>query len=100
MCQSSYYVLRCVARETKTIELALLILRSTFAQRFDRPAQSPAIQLALRVLLPYVDRAHLLSFWTILANENTLQRINNLEKTYAVIEANAARQRYRKSFPA
>jgi len=84
-------------RESKTIDLALLILRATFENRYDRPDRTPGIRLALRVLLPYVDRAHLLSFWAILENENPLQRLNNLRKTYAVIEACAVGQRHRTS---
>lgn len=74
-------------RESKKVELALAVLRRQFEDRFSKPDRGPALQLALRVLLPYVGPHELISFWNIAENPNTLQRLNNLEKTYRGIEA-------------
>lgn len=62
-------------RGSKTIDLALLILPH-IREPPQHEGRTLAVQLALRVLVPYVDHAHLLSFWTILENENPRQRLN------------------------
>lgn len=84
-------------RESKTIDLALLILRRTFESRFENEGRTLAVQLALRVLLPYVDRVSLLTFWNVMDNRNPLQRMSNLKKVYAGIEAQAIQPRYQRS---
>lgn len=81
-------------RESKTVDLALAILRTAFENRFAAPDKTPAVRLALRVLLPYVDRFQLLSFWEVLDNPNPLQRINNLKRIYTGIEARVIQMRY------
>jgi hypothetical protein len=79
-------------REKRKVELALAILRRSFAgDRFKHPDRGPALQLALRVLLPHTGRHVLITFWNASDNPNTLQRINNLKKVYAVIEGLAAK---------
>ncbi|PKP92763.1 MAG: hypothetical protein CVT77_07750 [Alphaproteobacteria bacterium HGW-Alphaproteobacteria-16] len=82
-------------RESKTVDLALAILRTAFENRYAQPDRTPALRLALRVLLPYVDRFQLLTFWNILDNPNPLQRMNHLRKTYAGIEARVIRLGFR-----
>lgn len=69
------------------VELSLAILRRTFDAGLIEPDRGPALQLALRVLLPYVGRHALVSFWNVTALENPLQRKNNLRKAYENIEA-------------
>lgn len=69
------------------VELSLAILRRSFEGGLIDPDRGPALQLALRVLLPYVGRHALISFWNITALDNPLQRKNNLRKSYDKIEA-------------
>ena len=80
-------------REKRKVELALAILRRSFEVDRFRPDRGPALQLALRVLLPHTGRHVLITFWNASDNPNTLQRINNLKKVYAVIEGLAAKHR-------
>ena len=81
-------------RESRQVELALAILRRQFEDRFSTPDRGPALQLALRVLLPYVGRHDLITFWNVAGNDNPLQRINNLKKVFACIEAHARRHQW------
>lgn len=77
--------------ESRQVDLALMVLRRQFEDRLATPDRGPALQLALRVLLPYVGRHDLIAFWSVTSNENALQRLNNLQKIYRVIEARARR---------
>jgi hypothetical protein len=79
------------SRESRKADLALAVLRRQFEDRFSQPDRGPALQLALRVLMPYVGRHDLITFWNVAGGENPLQRINNLKKIYPGIEARVRR---------
>lgn len=79
-------------REHRTVELALAILRRAARTHIGKHCQTEAVQLALRVLLPYVDRHPLTTFWIVAGAENALQRSHNLRRLLELIEAGALRR--------
>ena len=80
----------CMSREERTIKLALAILKRS-ATVFGDSARSDGMQLALRVLLPYVDKRTLTTFWSVAANANPAQRRILLHREYELIEVSVRR---------
>lgn len=79
-------------REQRTIELALAILKRS-ASAFGDSARNDGVQLALRVLLPYVRADTLTSFWRVAENPNPAQRRQVLHGIMELIECAVARSR-------
>ncbi|MEH3098888.1 hypothetical protein [Sphingomonas adhaesiva] len=71
--------------------MALAVLRGACRSGPEAARQSEAIRLALRVLLPHVNRRTLSTFWTCADNANAAQRSLVLQKILRLIEADVMR---------
>lgn len=74
-------------RDKRTILLATTILKNAAKTPHGVSAQTEAVQLALRVLLPHVDRHTLMTYWDIAGQEGGHHRIFRLNKMMQTIDA-------------
>ena len=77
---------RVTRREARTVDLALTILRRA-SRLYGPSARSDGVQIALRVLLPYVDKHSLMVFWRVCENDNPAQRVHTLSRLIPLIES-------------
>jgi hypothetical protein len=88
---------RVASDESLLITHALAVLEEIVTDRSPGSKQGPALQLALRVLLPHAgDHPHYLyDFWLFAGYEQLEARSHNCRKTFGPVAGSVGRPNYR-----